>query len=138
PEKDLEDPETVFLLLSQIFFHPLVAGFVLAAVLAAVMSTMSSQLVVCSSALVEDLVNLTGRKASPQMLLNLGRLSVLGVAVVGLVLALDPDAGVLALVAFAWAGFGGAFGPIVLLSLYWRRLTAAGALAGMITGTVTV
>ncbi|WEV77597.1 sodium/proline symporter PutP [Janibacter cremeus] len=137
-EKELEDPETVFLLLSQIFFHPLVAGFVLAAVLAAVMSTMSSQLVVCSSALVEDLVNLTGRKASPQMLLNLGRLSVLVVAVVGLVLALDPDAGVLALVAFAWAGFGGAFGPIVLLSLYWRKLTAAGALAGMIAGAVTV
>ena len=102
------------------------------------MSTMSSQLIVCSSALVEDLVNLTGRKASPTMLLNLARLSVLVVAVVGLLLALNPDAGVLALVAFAWAGFGAAFGPIVLLSLYWRKLTATGALAGMIVGAVTV
>lgn len=62
----------------------------------------------------------------------------LGVAVVGFLLALDPDSAILELVAFAWAGFGGAFGPIVLLSLYWRRLTATGALAGMIAGAVTV
>lgn len=136
--KAIEDPETVFLLLSQIFFHPLVAGFVLAAVLAAIMSTMSSQLVVCSSALVEDLVNLTGRKASDTALLMYGRIGVLVVALVGLVLALDPDSAILELVAFAWAGFGAAFGPIILLSLYWRRLTAHGALAGMIVGAVTV
>ncbi|CAM3903423.1 hypothetical protein JAAN108728_01360 [Janibacter anophelis] len=138
PAKAIEDPETVFLLLSQIFFHPLVAGFVLAAVLAAIMSTMSSQLVVCSSALVEDLVNLTGRKASDTALLMYGRIGVLVVALVGLVLALDPDSAILELVAFAWAGFGAAFGPIILLSLYWRRLTAHGALAGMIVGAVTV
>ncbi|WP_252975428.1 sodium/proline symporter PutP [Janibacter melonis] len=138
PAKPIEDPETVFLLLSQIFFHPLVAGLVLAAVLAAIMSTMSSQLVVCSSALVEDLVNLTGRKASPERLLAYGRLGVLAVALVAFVLALDSDSAILELVAFAWAGFGAAFGPIVLLSLYWRRLTAMGALAGMITGAVVV
>ncbi|MET4079267.1 sodium/proline symporter PutP [Janibacter sp. UYMM211] len=138
PAKPIEDPETVFLLLSQIFFHPLIAGLVLAAVLAAIMSTMSSQLVVCSSALVEDLVNLTGRKASPERLLAYGRLGVLAVALVAFVLALDSDSAILELVAFAWAGFGAAFGPIVLLSLYWRRLTAMGALAGMITGAVVV
>ncbi len=138
PVKEIHDPETVFLLLSQIFFHPLVAGFVLAAVLAAVMSTMSSQLIVCSSALVEDLVNIAGRKASAKALLMYGRLAVLAVALVGFVLALDPDSAILELVAFAWAGFGGAFGPIVLLSLYWRKLTATGALVGMIVGAVTV
>lgn len=138
PAKQIKDKETVFLLLSQIFFHPMVAGFVLAAVLAAVMSTMSSQLVVCSSALVEDLVNIAGRRATPGRLLLFGRLAVLIVAVVGLLLALDPESAVLELVAFAWAGFGGAFGPIVLLSLYWRGLTARGALAGMIVGAVTV
>lgn len=138
PAKELDDPESVFLLLSQIFFHPLVAGFVLAAVLAAIMSTMSSQLIVCSSALVEDLVNLTGRKASAGALLVYGRLAVLGVAVVAFILALDKDSAILDLVAFAWAGFGAAFGPVVLLSLYWRRLTATGALAGMITGAVVV
>lgn len=138
PAKQIDDPETVFLLLSQIFFHPLVAGLVLAAVLAAIMSTMSSQLVVCSSALVEDLVNLSGRKASDKALLVYGRVGVLVVALVGLVLALDPSSAILELVAFAWAGFGAAFGPIVLLALYWRRLTATGALAGMVVGAVTV
>ena len=102
------------------------------------MSTMSSQLVVCSSALVEDLVNLTGRKASPQRLLMYGRLGVLVVALVAFLLALDSDSAILELVAFAWAGFGAAFGPLVLLSLYWRRLTAPGAIAGMIAGAATV
>ncbi|GAA1408143.1 sodium:proline symporter [Glutamicibacter uratoxydans] len=130
--------ETVFLLLSQIFFHPFVAGLVLAAVLAAIMSTMSSQLIVCSSALIEDLYNISGRKASPKMLITLSRTGVLTIAVIALLLALNPDSSILDLVAFAWAGFGGAFGPIVLLSLYWRKLTAVGAFAGMVTGAVVV
>jgi sodium/proline symporter len=134
----LDDPETVFLVLSQIFFHPLVAGLVLAAVLAAIMSTMSSQLVVCSSALVEDLYNILGRESTAKKEVMLGRMGVLIVAVIAFLLALNPDSSVLELVAFAWAGFGGAFGPIVLLSLYWRGLTARGALAGMVTGAVVV
>lgn len=138
PELPIDDPETVFLVLSQIFFHPLIAGLVLAAVLAAIMSTMSSQLVVCSSALVEDLYNIVGRESTARREVLLGRSGVLVVAVIAFVLALDPDSSILELVAFAWAGFGGAFGPIVLLSLYWRRLTATGALAGMITGAVVV
>ncbi|RIK16831.1 MAG: sodium/proline symporter PutP [Acidobacteria bacterium] len=138
PEKPLGDPETVFLVLSQIFFHPLIAGLVLAAVLAAIMSTMSSQLVVCSSALVEDLYNILGRESNARRDVMLGRTGVLVVAIVALLLALNPDSSILELVAFAWAGFGGAFGPIVLLSLYWRRLTPTGALAGMITGAVVV
>ncbi|WP_454043919.1 sodium/proline symporter PutP [Cellulosimicrobium sp. Marseille-Q8652] len=138
PALPLDDPETVFLVLSQILFHPFVAGLVLAAVLAAIMSTMSSQLVVCSSALVEDLYNLAGRRSSEKTELLLGRGAVLAVAVVAAVLALDDDSAILDLVAFAWAGFGAAFGPIVLLSLYWRRLTPAGALAGLVTGAVVV
>ena len=68
----------------------------------------------------------------------LGRTGVLVVAVVAAVLALNRDSSILDLVSFAWAGFGAAFGPIVLLSLYWRKLTSTGALAGMITGAVTV
>lgn len=138
PEKEITDPETVFLLLSQIFFHPFVAGLVLAAVLAAIMSTMSSQLIVCSSALVEDLYNIAGKKLSPQREVMLGRTGVLVVAVVAAVLALNRNSSILELVSFAWAGFGAAFGPIVLLSLYWRKLTSTGALAGMITGALTV
>ncbi len=138
PALELTDPETVFLLMSRIFFHPLIAGFVLAAVLAAIMSTMSSQLVVCSSALVEDLYNLTGRRSGDKQQLMLGRLGVLVITVVAAVMALDQDSAVLELVSFAWAGFGAAFGPIVILCLFWRRLTATGALAGMLAGAATV
>ena len=134
----LDDPETVFLKLSQIFFHPFVAGLVLAAVLAAIMSTISSQLIVCSSALVEDLYNMVGRDSTPKRQVNLGRLGVLLVAVVAALIALDREASILDLVSFAWAGFGAAFGPIVLLSLYWRKLTARGALAGMVVAAAVV
>ncbi|AEG45520.1 sodium/proline symporter PutP [Isoptericola variabilis] len=132
----LENPETVFLVLSQVLFHPFVAGLVLAAVLAAIMSTISSQLVVSSSALVEDLVKMTGREMSARVQVMLGRAAVLLVAIVAGLIALDRSSTILDLVGFAWAGFGAAFGPIVLLSLYWRRLTRWGALAGMVTGAV--
>ncbi|MCA5894540.1 sodium/proline symporter PutP [Isoptericola sp. NEAU-Y5] len=130
----LDNPETIFLYLSQVLFHPVVAGLVLAAVLAAIMSTISSQLVVSSSALVEDLVKMTGRTMSNRAEVMLGRTGVLLVAVVAGIIALDRTATILDLVGFAWAGFGAAFGPIVLLSLYWRRLTRWGALSGMVVG----
>ncbi|MDI3331731.1 MAG: sodium/proline symporter PutP [Micrococcus sp.] len=138
PGMTLDDPETVFLVLAQIMFHPFVAGLVLAAVLAAVMSTISSQLIVCSSALVEDLYKLTGRTASPRAGLWLGRGGVVLVSIVAILLALDPESSVLALVAFAWAGFGASFGPVILLSLFWKRFTAWGALAALVVGAVVV
>ncbi|MDO5634243.1 MAG: sodium/proline symporter PutP [Micrococcus sp.] len=134
----LEDSETVFLVLSAILFHPFIAGLVLAAVLAAIMSTVSSQLIVCSSALVEDLYRVAGRQASQRTLLWLGRMGVLVVAVVAGLMAINPSDTILGLVGFAWAGFGAAFGPVVVLSLYWQRFTAAGALAAMVTGAVVV
>ncbi|MBO0608082.1 sodium/proline symporter PutP [Myceligenerans salitolerans] len=130
----LDNPETVFLYLSQVLFHPLVAGLVLAAVLAAIMSTISSQLIVSSSALVEDLVKITGKQMTARTQVALGRLGVLVVAVVAGLIAFDRTDTILDLVGFAWAGFGAAFGPIVILSLYWRRLTRWGALAGMVVG----
>ena len=134
PGTTLEDPETVFLVLASIMFHPFVAGLVLAAVLAAIMSTLSSQLIVCSSALVEDLYMLRGRTGSPTFTLWLGRIGVLVVALVAGLLALNPDSSVLELVSFAWAGFGAAFGPVILLALYWPRFTSWGAMAAMVTG----
>lgn len=135
----LVDPETVFIDLGQIVFHPFIAGVVLAAVLAAVMSTISSQLIVTSSALVEDLYRKVIRQdASQKHYVFLGRIAVLAVAIVALILAWPNNESILALVAFAWAGFGGAFGPIVILSLYWRKITRIGALAGMVTGAVVV
>ncbi|WP_458115776.1 sodium/proline symporter PutP [Arthrobacter sp. D2-10] len=139
PDLTLQDPEAVFLSLSQAFFHPFVAGVVLAAVLAAIMSTISSQLVVCSSALVEDLYNMVSKKTlNAKQGVMLGRLGVLVVAVVAMVLASGRNESILALVAFAWAGFGASFGPAVLLSLFWKKLTMPGALAGMIVGAVIV
>ncbi|HZU93115.1 MAG TPA: sodium/proline symporter PutP [Microbacterium sp.] len=136
---ELDNPETVVLLMSQTLLHPFVAGLVLAAVLAAIMSTVSSQLVVCSSALVEDLYKVA-RKTPPSQkrLVLMGRLAVLVVAIVAIVLAISPNDSILGLVSFAWAGFGAAFGPIILLSLFWRKLTNWGALAGMFVGAATV
>lgn len=136
--ESLDNAETVFLRLSQIMFHPLVAGFVLAAVLAAVMSTISSQLIVCSSALVEDIYKVFGKEQTPRRYVVLGRMCVLGVALVAGLLAINPSNTILDLVGFAWAGFGAAFGPVILLSLYWTKLTAKGAMASMLTGAVVV
>jgi sodium/proline symporter len=138
-DADLVDPEAVFIALGQLIFHPLIAGLMLAAVLAAVMSTISSQLIVTSSALVEDLYKAVfATNASDRTLVTLGRLAVLVVSVVAAVLAWDRSETILSLVAFAWAGFGASFGPVILLSLYWRKLTAMGALAGMVVGAITV
>ncbi|WP_428910681.1 sodium/proline symporter PutP [Niallia sp. Krafla_26] len=135
----LDNPEAVFLTLGQIIFHPLIAGFLLAAVLAAIMSTISSQLIVTSSALVEDLYKVLLRKnGTDKEYVFLGRIAVLVVAVVAFLLALNPDSTILDLVAYAWAGFGGSFGPIILLSLFWRKMTSWGALSGMVTGAITV
>ena len=133
------DAETVVLLLSQVLLHPLIAGFVLAAVLAAIMSTLSSQLIVCSSALVEDIYRAVKKPApSQQTLIMLGRAGVLAVSIIAAVLAVNPSDNILGLVGFAWAGFGAAFGPLVLLSLYWRKLTNIGAIAGMVSGSIMV
>jgi sodium/proline symporter len=135
----LEDPETVFIFLSQVLFHPLVAGFLLAAILAAIMSTISSQLLVSSSSLTEDFYKtFVRRSASQKELVLIGRLSVLAVSLVAIALAFDRSASILSLVSNAWAGFGAAFGPIILLSLFWRRFNRDGALAGMITGALVV
>ncbi|GGG55135.1 sodium:proline symporter [Kocuria dechangensis] len=139
PDESPTDPESVFLDLAQVFFHPVIAGFVLAAVLAAIMSTVSSQLIVSSSALVEDLYKLTvKRPPSERKQVWMGRAGVGLVALVATVLAWEQNNTILGLVAFAWAGFGASFGPIVILSLFWRKLTNAGAITGMILGAVTV
>ena len=136
---EVADPETIFILLSDVLFDPLVTGFLLAAILAAIMSTISSQLLVSSSSLTEDFYAVFLRKSAPQKeLVMVGRLTVLAVAVAAGVLAWNPQNSVLNLVSQAWAGFGAAFGPLVILSLTWKRMTRNGALAGMIVGAATV
>ena len=134
-----KNPETVFMELTKILFNPWIVGIILAAILAAVMSTLSCQLLVCSSALTEDLYKGFIRKnASQKELVWVGRIMVLAIAVLAIVLAGNPDSKVLGLVAYAWAGFGAAFGPTVLISVFWKKMSLAGAICGMITGAVTV
>ena len=133
------DPETVFIYLSQILFHPLIGGFLLAAILAAIMSTISSQLLVTSSSLTSDFYQaFLRRDASDGELVIAGRVSVVVVALVAIYLAYDRDSTILTLVSNAWAGFGAAFGPLVLFSLFKREMTRRAALGGMIVGAVTV
>lgn len=136
---ELKDPETIFLVFSQVLFHPLVSGFLLAAILAAIMSTISSQLLVVSSSLTRDIYKLfLDKEASEARQVQVGRVSVIVVAIIAVLLAGNKDSSVLKLVSHAWAGFGAAFGPLVILSLTWKRMNRNGALAGMIVGALTV
>ncbi|MGB3738869.1 MAG: sodium/proline symporter PutP [Pontixanthobacter sp.] len=135
----VDDPETIFIVLANLLFHPLITGFLLAALLAAIMSTISSQLLVASSSLTEDFYRLFLRKhAGDGEAVNVGRLCVLLVATVAVAIAADPDSQVLGLVSNAWAGFGAAFGPLIILALTWPRMTGSGAIAGLITGAAVV
>jgi sodium/proline symporter len=135
----LDDAETVFIVLSQLLFSPLIAGFLLAAILAAIMSTISSQLLVTSSSLTGDFYKaFLHRDASEKQLVLVGRISVFLVALVAIYLAYDRDSSILSLVSNAWAGFGAAFGPVVIGCLYWKGMTRNGALAGMLSGAITV
>jgi sodium/proline symporter len=133
------NPERVFIALSELLFNPWVAGVLLSAILAAIMSTLSAQLLVCSSALTEDFYRGFVRpKAGQKELVWFGRAMVLSVALLAIWIARDPESRVLGLVAYAWAGFGSAFGPVVVLSLFWKRMTRNGALIGMVVGAATV
>jgi solute:Na+ symporter, SSS family len=137
--KIIGDPETVLIVLGATLLHPLLFGFLLSAILAAIMSTISAQLLVTGSSLTEDFYRLfIRRNASEREVVTVGRLSVIAVAAVAMLLAQNPQGSVLSLVANAWAGFGAAFGPVILLALTWQRMTLAGALAGMVTGAAVV
>ena len=133
------DSEKVFIELVTLLFHPIPAGICLAAILAAIMSTADSQLLVASSVFTEDLYQLMLKKpASQGHLILINRLSVIVVSIIAFLLALSQQQKVLDLVAYAWAGFGATLGPVLILTLYWKRLTKNGALAGLITGGITV
>ena len=133
------DTEKVFMVMATVLLHPVVAGICLSGILAAVMSTADSQLLVASSAVSEDLYKgFFRREARPGELLWVGRLAVVAIALLAFALATNPDSKVLDLVAYAWAGFGAAFGPVILLSLYWQQMSRSGAIAGVLTGGITV
>jgi sodium/proline symporter len=135
----LADPENVFLSIIPALFNPWVAGFFLAAVLAAIMSTMDSQLVVATSALAEDFYGTFFRKkASTKELVWVGRGAVIAISIVALIIALSGSNSVLNIVSYAWAGFGSVFGPAVVFSLWWKRTSGLAVFLGMIVGGVTV
>ncbi|EAL0329992.1 sodium/proline symporter PutP [Campylobacter coli] len=138
-ELTLQDPEKIFIVMSQLLFNPWIAGILLSAILAAIMSTASSQLLVSSSTIAEDFYKrIFNKKASNKTVMNLGRIGVLLVALVAFVISTDKESSVLSIVAYAWAGFGASFGSVMLFSLFWSRMTRIGAILGMITGAVMV
>ncbi|HAS8435691.1 sodium/proline symporter PutP [Vibrio vulnificus] len=139
PGTELADGEKIFMLLVNTVFHPVIAGILLAAILAAVMSTADSQLLVSSSALAEDFYKQVIKPdASSQEIVMVGRIGVVVISIIALILAMTPDSSVLGLVSYAWAGFGAAFGPAVVLSLYWKGMNRNGALAGILIGGITI
>lgn len=135
----LQDPERIFIVMSQLLFNPWIAGILLSAILAAIMSTASSQLLVSSSTIAEDFYKkIFKQEASEAMVLRLGKVGVLVVALIAFVISTDKNSSVLSIVAYAWAGFGASFGSVMLFSLFWSRMTRIGAIAGMISGAVVV
>lgn len=133
------ESEKVFMIMAQEMFPTILTGFLLAAILSAIMSTADSQLLVSASALSEDFYKAFLRpNASGKELLWVSRLTVVFVSIIAYVLAFNPESSILDLVAYAWAGFGAVFGPTIILSLFWKRMTGRGALAGMITGGIIV
>lgn len=136
---NLADGEKIFMLLVNAMFHPVIAGILLAAILAAIMSTADSQLLVSSSALAEDFYKQVFNKdATPEQVVTVGRAAVILLSLIALFLAMNPDSSVLGLVSYAWAGFGAAFGPAIVLSLFWAGMNRNGALAGILVGGITI
>ena len=135
----LGDPETVFLKLGELLFPPFFIGIIISAVLSAIMSTISSQLLVTSSSVTKDFIFAFYKKEVSQSTQTaISRYAVVVVALIATVLAFISTDNVLNVVGNAWAGFGASFGPVLLFSLYWKRMSALGALAGMIAGGATV
>ncbi|MBS6724553.1 MAG: sodium/proline symporter PutP [Veillonella sp.] len=140
PEKLVgTDAETIFLVMTERLFSPFMAGLIWSAVLAAIMSTASAQLLVTASAIANDFyANIIHKTATDKELVLVSRIVVLLVAAISIFLALNPDSLILTMVAYAWAGFGSAFGPAIIFSLFWKRMTRRGCIAGIVVGGLTV
>ncbi len=134
----LQDSEQVFMVAVEALFNPWVAGILLATILAAIMSTADSQLLVSASAMTEDICHGFAKNLSPQKIVVLGRTTVALLAIFAAIFAMNPDSKVLDVVSYAWAGLGASLGPCLLISLYWRKMSDKGALAGVLVGGITV
>lgn len=134
----LGDSEKIFMFLSSTLLPALFAGVVLSAILAAIMSTADSQLLVTASAVTNDMFKLIKKNASDKAQMWVSRGAVIAISLIAYFIALDPDSSVMGLVSYAWAGLGAAFGPAMLLSLFWKRMTIWGAVAGAAVGGISV
>ncbi|WP_209010617.1 sodium/proline symporter PutP [Anaerovorax sp. IOR16] len=135
---NLVDGETIYMDMINFMFSDVISGLLLIAILAAIMSTASSQLLVTASSVSSDLYSLISKKKMDEMtMVWMSRFTVIVVAAIAILLALNPNSSVFGLVSCAWGGFGAAFGPLILFSLFWRRMTVQGAIAGMIAGGIT-
>lgn len=135
---EMGNKEKIFMFLSSSLLPAMIVGIILAAILAAIMSTADSQLLVTSSAVTNDMFKLFKKNASEKALMWISRGTVIVVAVIAYLIALDEKSTVMGLVSYAWAGLGAAFGPVMILSLFWRRMTMPGAVAGIAVGGVSV
>ena len=131
--------ESIFITLSTSFLPPLLAGFVMAGILAATISSSDSYLLIAASAFAKNIYQGTfKKKATDKEVMLISRITLLVITAIAIVLALDEKSIIFSLVSFAWAGFGATFGPVMLFSLFWKRTTKEGAIAGMISGGVMV
>lgn len=138
------DPERIIISVSSIFgeINPgfaVIAGLIVAGILASVMSTSDSQMLAASSSMSENIVHrIFAKNMRPETQMWVARGTVIAVAVVGVIFAWNPDSSVFRIVSFAWAGFGASFGPLMLCSLFWKRTNRAGAIAGILAGSITI
>ena len=131
--------ETVFILMSQTLFHPIVAGLTMAGILAATISSADSYLLIGSSAVAKNIYQGIFKKdATDKQVMNVTRIILVVISIIGIIIALDENSVIFTIVSFAWAGLGATFGPIMLFSLFWKRTTRQGAIAGMVSGGVIV
>ena len=133
------DAESIFITLSTNLLPPLLAGFVMAGILAATISSSDSYLLIAASALAKNIYQGIYRKdASEKKVMNISRITLLVISLVAILIALDEESIIFTIVSFAWAGFGAVFGPLMLFSLFWKRINRAGAIAGMLSGGIMV
>ncbi len=133
------DAENVFILLATRLLPPVIAGLVMAGILAATISSSDSYLLIAASAFAKNIYQgLVKKDASDKQVLWMSRLALLVICAIAIVIALDENSVIFTIVSFAWAGFGATFGPLMLFSLFWKRTNRAGAIAGMIGGGVMV
>ena len=133
------DAENIFIILSSNLLPPLLAGFIMAGILAATISSSDSYLLIAASALAKNIYQgICNKKATDKKVMQITRITLLVISLIAIIIALDENSVIFTIVSFAWAGFGAVFGPLMLMSLFWKRINRAGAIAGMLSGGIMV